>query len=74
MRNPNGIRTESAGSPNASRAGALHSHIHIHNQRQNPPLTFANADTREDSHATHSLPANPPHRDAGEQHSTRWLR
>ena len=30
MRNPTGLRTESTRTPNASRAGALHSHIHIH--------------------------------------------
>ena len=30
MRTTNGIRTESARTPNASRAGALHSHIHSH--------------------------------------------
>lgn len=35
MRNPNGIRAESLRTPNASRAGALHSHIHIHSHRQN---------------------------------------
>lgn len=29
------LRLESARTPNASRAGALHSHIHIHSQRQN---------------------------------------
>lgn len=35
MRIPNGVRAESALTPNASRAGALHSHIHSHHHSQN---------------------------------------
>ena len=37
MRNPKGVRTESARTPNASRAGALHSHIHSYSQRHETP-------------------------------------
>lgn len=33
MTPPTGLRSESTRTPNASRAGALHSHSHIHSQR-----------------------------------------